>query len=281
MSVAALYSGRADYDLESLVAELVAKEAVPFLAALRYSDTGLRKRAEWEATWDLQRQEDAIDAAVAGEREAFLARARAAAERRWGEVNPRRLGETPEDHGARMAAGVDDEAVAEEADGLIADEQRRRKQDQVGAIPVPPKYRTPDFRSSDYWRLRGGLDVPKERFVSFPGCQRDADGSLVVLWAGHDQLARAKAIAAYYLERKDGDGWPPERLTPLLAGLLELLPWLKQWHNDYLAEMGLRMGDYFAEFLQEEARSLGLTEAALAAWRPPAAPRRRRRRSAA
>ena len=47
-------------------------------------------------------------------------------------------------------------------------------------------------------RLRGGLDVPKERFVSFPHCARDADGSLPVLWAGYDHLARAKAIAAWY-----------------------------------------------------------------------------------
>jgi hypothetical protein len=36
--------------------------------------------------------------------------------------------------------------------------------------------------------LRGGLDVPKERFVSFPHCSRDADGSLVVAWAGWNPL---------------------------------------------------------------------------------------------
>ena len=37
-------------------------ESVPFLPVLRYNDAGLRKRAEWERTWELQRQEDAIDA---------------------------------------------------------------------------------------------------------------------------------------------------------------------------------------------------------------------------
>jgi hypothetical protein len=128
------------------------------------------------------------------------------------------------------------------------------------------------------WRLRGGLDVPKERFVSFPHCQRDADGSLVVTWAGHNHLKRALAIAAYYQERKDSDGWPAERLVPLLAGVIELVPWLLQWHNDYDPDLGARMGDYFVDFVATEARALGTTEGAVAAWTPPTTPRRGRSR---
>ena len=62
IAVAELYAGRAGFDLEALVAELVRGESVPFLAALRYTETGLRKRADWEATWEKQRAEDAIDA---------------------------------------------------------------------------------------------------------------------------------------------------------------------------------------------------------------------------
>jgi hypothetical protein len=143
---------------------------------------------------------------------------------------------------------------------------------------VPPKYVTKDFLSSDFWRLRGGLDVPKERFVSFPHCQRDADGSLIVTWAGHNHLQRALAIAAYYQERKDSEGWSPERLVPLLAGVIELLPWLVQWHNDYDPDLGARMGDYFVDFVQTEARALGMTEAAVADWTPPPTPRRGRSR---
>src|SRR5206468_1584043 len=118
------------------------------------------------------------------------------------------------------------------ADRLIEGEQKRRKKTEVGDIPVPPKYRSTDFLSQDFSRLRGGLDVPKERFVSFPHCSPDADGSLVVTWAGYDQLAFATAIGTTYQTRKDEVGWPAERLTPLLAGLQELLPWLIQWHND-------------------------------------------------
>jgi hypothetical protein len=215
LEVAGLYAGRVDFDLAALVAELVESEAVPFLPVLRHSESGLRKRAQWEETWRLQRQEDAIDAEV--------------------------------------------EAEAE---------QRRRKQAEVGEIPVPPKYRSTDFLKNTFWRLRGGLDVPKERFVSYPGCERDADRSLVIAWAGWNALQQAMAVATYYLDMKEREGWAAERLTPLLAGIQELLPWVLQWHNDYDPDSGQRMGEYFASFLGEEARALGLTLDALRAWRP-------------
>jgi hypothetical protein len=172
-------------------------------------------------------------------------------------------------------------AVEQQIDRLVAEEQRRRKSDEVGDIPAPPKYVTKDFQGTDFWRLRGGLDVPKEGFVSFPHCQRDADGSLVISWAGHNHLKRALAIAAYYQERKDSGGWPAERLVPLLAGVSELVPWLLQWHNEYDPDLGARMGDYFLDFVQTEARALGMTEASAAAWTPPAAPRRSRGRRVA
>lgn len=41
------------------MSDLALEEAVPYLAAFRYTDDGLRKRAVWERTWDLQRREDA------------------------------------------------------------------------------------------------------------------------------------------------------------------------------------------------------------------------------
>ncbi|SDE17941.1 BREX-2 system adenine-specific DNA-methyltransferase PglX [Belnapia rosea] len=273
-SVAELYVGRVGFDLEALVAELAATESAPFLAALRYSETGLRKRADWEATWEKQRAEDAIDAELAARRDEFL---RAA----WSRQNPRGEGEPSEAYAARMVAGVAAEAVQQAADAAISAEAKRRKVAEVGDIPVPPKYRTPDFLSATFWGLRGGLDVPKERFVSFPHCARDADPSLPILWAGHDHLARARALASLYVERRDTDGWPSVRLLPMLAGLLELVPWLRQWHNDIDAETGLRMGDYFAGFIEEEARERGLTIEDLRNWTPPAPARRTRTRRAA
>jgi hypothetical protein len=122
------------------------------------------------------------------------------------------------------------------------------------------------------------LDVPKERFVSYPYCSRDADGSLVVAWAGWDHLQQATALATYYLAMKDNEGWARERLQPLLAGIQQLVPWLRQWHNDYDPEHANRMGDYFASFVTDEARALGYTLDDLRASRPIATGGNRRSR---
>lgn len=160
--------------------------------------------------------------------------------------------------------------------------QRREDAGQnVGAIPVPPKYRNTDFLKVDFWRLRGGLDVPKERWISYPGCERGADGSLVIAWAGWNHLQQATAIASYYLDMKDNEGWPPERLQPLLAGLLELVPWLEQWHNEVDPVYGERMGHYYKGFVSEEARAQGFTMDDLKAWKPVVVASTRGRRRAA
>ena len=96
--------GRRDADLVAALTDLLDPEAIPYLAALRLKDPGLRKFAEWQNTWALQRREDA--------------------------------GETV-------------------------------------TIPVPPKYTSGDFRKPSYWRARGKLDVPKERFIAYPGAGRE------------------------------------------------------------------------------------------------------------
>lgn len=59
MSVLALWEGRPDVSTTASLTKLLVDEAVPFLAAYRYKESGLRKRADWEATWALQRREDA------------------------------------------------------------------------------------------------------------------------------------------------------------------------------------------------------------------------------
>ena len=213
MQIAELFAGHADFDTAQLVADLIARESVPFLPVLRYADSGLRKRAQWEDTWALQRRED-----------------------------------TGED---------------------------------VGKIPVPPKYQSKDFLKSDFWRLRGGLDVPKERWISYPGCERGADGSLVIAWAGWDHLQQATALATYFIDMKEREGWSRERLQPLLAGLLELIPWLKQWHNDMNSDFGARMGDYYESFVTDEARALQFTLDDLRAWKPAVTAANRGRKKSA
>jgi hypothetical protein len=59
VSVLALWEGRPDVPVTESLVRLLAEEAVPYLAAYRYKDSGLRKREAWEETWALQRREDA------------------------------------------------------------------------------------------------------------------------------------------------------------------------------------------------------------------------------
>lgn len=139
----------------------------------------------------------------------------------------------------------------------------------VGEIPVPPKYDQKDFRDANYWRLRGKLDVPKERFISYPGCEKDGDPSPLIGWAGWNHLQRAQALVALYQERKNDDGWPKERLMPMLVGLHELMFWLEQWHNQ--PEAGSQNpAREFKQFLDAELNAHQLTTDDLEAWRPPA-----------
>ncbi len=255
IQVATLYYGRDDFDVAALVATLVTGEAVPFLPVLRFAESGLRKREEWAHTWQLQRQEDEIDA----EMEA------GSSERRH------RLESVVRD--TRTAANLDAEThqwIETTLRAEMAAESNQRKAAEIGKIPVPPKYQSKDFLKPDLWRLRGGLDVPKERFVSYPGASPDADGSLQVAWAGWTHLQQATALAGHYVALKDQEGWPPARLAPLLTGLLELIPWLKQWHNQYDPVYGTGLGDYFDGFVQGEARALGFTTDALRVWQPAA-----------
>jgi len=209
LKVAEVYVGAAGFSVPKLVRELVESESVPFLPFQRYKESGLRKRQDWERTWDLQREED-----------------RLSAERGMGSAE------------SKPAPAVTPHS-----------EIRTPHLD----IPVPPKYASADFKSSTFWRLRGKLDVPKERWVSYPGAEREGDPSPVIAWAGWNHLQQAQALAEYYITAKDTWGWSAERLTLLLAGLVDLLPWLKQWHNELDPEYG-RLGDHFASFLYEECR---------------------------
>jgi hypothetical protein len=134
-------------------------------------------------------------------------------------------------------------------------------------VPVPPKCASADFKKASYWRLRGKLDVPKERWILYPGAERQVDPAPVIAWAGWDHKQQAQALAGYYQERKDHDGWTAERLAPLLAGLKDLVPWLKQWHNEIDPTYGVRLGDFYEGFVRDETHALGLSEAKIEAAR--------------
>ena len=231
--VAARYAGHTSVDLDSLVEALVESESVPALPVLRYKPSGLVKRTDWERTWARQRHEDLIDAEVEAS-------------------TPRREDETEERHTARLEAA-----------------RRHRKQEEIGNHPPPPKYRSADFVKPGFWRLRGALDVSKERFVSLPSMSRDNDPTLLVGWAGWTVLELCQAVAAYCEEVIKQEGWPPARMIPLLAVLQENLPWLKQWHNEVDPDYNQRLGDFFETYLHSRLADFGLTEAQLRAWSPP------------
>ncbi len=210
VSVLALWEGRPDVPVTQSLVRLLSDEAVPFLAAYRYKDSGLRKREAWEETWRLQRREDA------GER--------------------------------------------------------------VGAIVVPPKYTSADFRKASYWQARGKLDVPKERFILYPDAGRETDPTPLLGWAGWDHAQQSLALSLIIGDREK-DGWDDDRLVPLVAGLVELQPWVEQWHGEVDPDYGVSLAAFCREQLTARAAQVGRTLDELAAWRPAPATRGRRARS--
>jgi hypothetical protein len=214
MEVARLWAGQVDIDPLAVVTKLAADEHVPAQAAARYKDSGLKKRAEWERTWELQRAED--------------------------------------------------------------------RGEDVGRIAVPPKYAQGDFAKASYWKQRGKLDVPKERFVSVQGAERDApsgDSSMVLMWAGFDHAQQAQALATLLFQRQTGDGWSGEQLVPLIAALDEVVPWVQQWHPDVDPGLGQPLGAFYRGQVDQALAAIGATCTTLADWRPPAATRGRARKA--
>jgi len=210
VSVLQLWDGRKDRSVTEQLSTLLDTESVPFLAAYRLKDSGLRKREAWEYTWDLQRRED--------------------------------------------------------------------KGEKAGEIPVPPKYTSADFRKQSWWQHRGKLDVPKERFILYPNAGRETDSTQLLGWAGWDHAQQTLALNAVIAER-EAEGWADEKLVPLVAGLAELEPWVRQWHDETEPTYQLNLADYLEEQLRGRAHQVGMTVEQLGTWRPPAAGRGRRPKS--
>jgi hypothetical protein len=148
------------------------------------------------------------------------------------------------------------------------------KRMNLKSIPVPDKYSSKDFLRH-FWGLRGKLDMPKERFVTIPGGNVDEDTTPLVGWAGWNHLQVAQALSGLYQRRKSEDGWQKDQLVPLLAGIDERVPWLLQWHNEPATEFGgIKLGEFFRDFVAGEAHTLGVAASELRTWMPPAAPKR-------
>jgi hypothetical protein len=159
--------------------------------------------------------------------------------------------------------------------------ERQREEDRDGvrlSIPVPPKYTGADFVRQSYWSNRGKLDVPKERFISYPDTSPGSDPTPLLGWAGWDQRDQAMALVNIIRDRGRNEAWPEERFVPLLAGLAELMPWLRQWFGDVDEEWGEEsVADEIQSFLDTQLSSRGLAPGTLAAWRPAGKTRGRSR----
>jgi hypothetical protein len=212
---AAIYAP--DRDLAHVLHEILADEHVPYLTAMRFKDTGLRKRATWEDVWRLQQKED----------------------------------EARRESGAASADRIRD------------------------TIPTPLKYSSADFLRPSYWRNRGKYDMPNERFVSYPGAADD--GSLLIGWAGWSHVERARALV-HLIERMPAKA-DIERTVPLLAGLQELLLWIRQWHDELAPARNQSPAEVFEEFLRDKLAAYDLSPEDLKAWRPPRPKRGRPRKN--
>ncbi|MBK3582360.1 BREX-2 system adenine-specific DNA-methyltransferase PglX [Streptomyces sp. MBT57] len=188
--------------LATVLAAVIEAEHVPYLAALRYKDSGLRKREQWEHVWKQQREED--------------------------------------ETGERLD------------------------------IKVPPKYTGADFLKHSYWSNRGKLDVPKERFVSYPGASTDNDPSLLLGWAGWNHRDQAEALVNLLIDRSSVDGWSEDdpRFVPLLAGLQEIMLWVHQWYDADDEEWGENPAKEFQTALNRGSVNRNLSREDLRAWRP-------------
>jgi len=141
--VASCYMGNEMFDVQQLIVDLVGESSVPQFSAGRYKAKAISKYRAWQEIWAKQRQEDLIDA-------------------EFGVDQPLSKADAEDPNKLSKYENAKEQALA-------------KKEELVGDIPVPPKYVASDFRKPSYWSLRGKLDVPKERFFSLPGCEKDGD----------------------------------------------------------------------------------------------------------
>ena len=99
--------------------------------------------------------------------------------------------------------------------------------------------------------------MPKERFISYPGASPEGDTTMLLGWAGWNDLDKALAIMSLFSDRAEQDA-DTDTLAAILYGLAEVLPRVKQWHNDLDPQLNIRFGDYLTSQLEEAVRGLGI-----------------------
>jgi hypothetical protein len=102
-------------------------------------------------------------------------------------------------------------------------DQRREDAGEKVTPEVPPAYGSVDFLKPEFWRLRGKLDVPKERFIAFTEVPGRAGAETLYGWAGWTAQQRVKAILAMDEELEDASVPLADRIG-LLESAWRLLP---------------------------------------------------------
>ncbi|MBX6767640.1 MAG: SAM-dependent methyltransferase, partial [Actinomadura rubrobrunea] len=154
----------------------------------------------------------------------------------------------------------------------------QRREDAQGeslAIPVPPRFVSSDFLRVGYWRQRGKHNVPNERFISYPGTF--PWGDMLLGWAGWNHRERAEALVELIERSQDLYPAPRGYVIPLLAGLAELLPWVRQWHGEVDPAFGMSPAEAFTAYVEAKQAEYGISDEDLRSWRPEP-PRRGRPR---
>lgn len=152
--------------------------------------------------------------------------------------------------------------------------QRAVDRGETVVVPVPAKYVQGDFLKTTYWSARGKLDVPKERFIAFPGSRYKEDATYTYGWAGWDHGERGQAIARFANDIARA-GVPDDQVIPLVAALIEQEPWLKQWHDE-IGAAGVSPATAVAGIITALLGRLGLGRDTVVDW-PPTTPRAGRR----
>ena len=177
----------------------------------------------------------------------------------------------------------------------VWDLQRKEDAGQKVEIEPPPKYDQKDFENAaTLWRLRGKLDVPKERFIAYPTATPPPGATgkpgMVFGWAGWDALKKLQAAIELWQEemglhahdlipkatrekiaeadlldeRLLRDFNVRHKVLPILQTMVDLVPWVSLWHD----EDG-QTASAFAAYIGEESRKLEVTEAEVHGYRRP------------
>ncbi|WP_229872659.1 DUF7008 domain-containing protein, partial [Promicromonospora soli] len=125
------------------------------------------------------------------------------------------------------------------------------------------------------WKARGKLDVPKERFVAYPDVRHEGDPTVLLGWAGWSHRDQALALAREILAQLSR-GAPDEAVVPLVAGLVELEPWVAQWHSEIEPAFGTSAAAVVSGTIDQHLSRLEMTRDQVTAWTPEPTKRGRR-----